>query len=63
MNVLPSRVVDKNTNSPGLVLILNLMLRASRVLQVKKGVQHTKKHTEIKQNYVLVLFLKFILDY
>jgi hypothetical protein len=42
---LPRSVVAKKASSPGEVDRLNFMLRASSMLQMKKGVQHTRKQT------------------
>ena len=44
----PRRVVAWNAKFPGEVLRLYLILKASRMLQVKKGTQHTRKLTKSK---------------
>jgi hypothetical protein len=50
-------VVAKKASSPGEVDRSNFMLRASSIVQMKKGVQHTRKHTEqVTQNKVKLLF-------
>jgi hypothetical protein len=49
-------VVAKKASSPGEVDRSNFMLRASSIVQMKKGVQHTRKHTEqARQNRVKLL--------
>ena len=55
---IPRRVVAKNASSPGEVDRSNFMLRASSMVQMKNGVQHTRKHTEKRNKIKLdILFL------
>ena len=55
---IPRRVVAKNASSPGEVDRSNFMLRASSMVQMKNGVQHTRKHTENRDKIMLnILFL------
>ncbi len=46
----------KKASSPGEVDRSNFMLRASSMVQMKKGVQHTRKHTkQVRKNRVKLL--------
>jgi hypothetical protein len=58
---VPRRVVAKKASSPGEVDRSNFMLRASSIVQIKNGVQHTRKHTEIKKYLKIKISQTFML--